>query len=189
MISKWWFLLICMCIFVPLVFVRKISVFATTHLFGDIMIIITIVVLCVYAGIDIGDRGGFDTEGVAFLNTTLWPDAIGFSVYAFEGIGVILPVLEVTERPEIYVRILTITCIIIAIIYIGFTEFVVFGFGPTSLTKPLITDSLPPQSIVTYLVKIAFSFNLICSYPLVIHPANLIMEGYLFGSWPKTRKR
>ena len=100
-----------------------------------------------------------------------------------------MPVLEVTERPDLYVRILTITCVVIAIIYIGFTEFVVFGFGPNTLTKPLITDSLPPQSIVTYLVKIAFSFNLIFSYPLVIHPANLIIESYLFGSWPKTRKR
>ena len=42
---------------------------------------------------------------------------------------------------------------------------------------------------MTYFVKIAFSLNLVFSYPLVIHPANLVLESYLFGSWAKTRKR
>jgi len=46
-----------MCIYTPLVYVRKIEVFAATHLFGDIMIIITVVVLCIYAGIDVGKDG------------------------------------------------------------------------------------------------------------------------------------
>lgn len=54
---------------------------------------------------------------------------------------------------------------------------------------PLITSSLPDKSIVTYLVKILFSFNLFFSYPLVIHPANLVVETWLFEGWPKTRKR
>ena len=62
--SRWWFFLICMAIYVPLVFVRKIEFFAVTHLFGDIMIIITIITVCIYAGIDIGDRGGFDATDV-----------------------------------------------------------------------------------------------------------------------------
>ena len=56
-INKWWFLLICMIIYVPLVFVRKIEVFAVTHLFGDVMIIITMIVICIYAGIDVSKDG------------------------------------------------------------------------------------------------------------------------------------
>ena len=98
-ISKWWFMLICSAIYVPLVMVRKIEVFATTHLFGDLMIIITIVVVCTYAGINVKDDG-WDAKGAQFINSTLWPDAIGFSVYAFEGIGVVLPIIEVTERKD-----------------------------------------------------------------------------------------
>ena len=56
-INKWWFLLICMIIYVPLVFVRKIEVFAVTHLFGDVMIIITMIIICIYAGIDVSKDG------------------------------------------------------------------------------------------------------------------------------------
>lgn len=97
--------------------------------------------------------------------------------------------MEITERKDLYPRILTITCFIIAIVYIGFSEFCVFSYGANNLSKPLITDSLPPKNVLTYIVKIAFSLNLIFSYPLVIHPANLVIESYLFAGWPKTRKR
>jgi hypothetical protein len=48
---KWYFLPICFCIFYPLVLVRKIEAFAKFHIFGDAMIIITIVAVCVFAGI------------------------------------------------------------------------------------------------------------------------------------------
>ena len=96
-IDRWWWMLICMAIYVPLVFVRKIEVFAATHLFGDVMIILTMVVICVYAGIDVG-KDGWQGASLQAFNPSLWPDAIGFSVYTFEGIGIILPVMDITEN-------------------------------------------------------------------------------------------
>ncbi len=48
-----------MVIYVPLVFVRKIEVFAATHIFADIMIMITIVVISVYAGLEVKNNDGF----------------------------------------------------------------------------------------------------------------------------------
>ena len=77
----------------------------------------------------------------------------------------------------------------VACMYVVFSEYCLFAFGPTTLTNPLITNSLPPRSFFTYFVKIAFSLNLVFSYPLVIHPANLVLESYLFAGWPKSRKR
>jgi len=53
-----------MVIYVPLVFVRKIEVFASTHIFGDVMILITIVVVSIYAGIEIDTNDGLSTAGV-----------------------------------------------------------------------------------------------------------------------------
>ena len=88
-----------MAIYVPLVFVRKIEVFAVTHVFGDAMIIITMIVICIYAGIDVS-KDGWQPGSLQAFNSQLWPDAIGFSVYTFEGIGVILPIMDITEKPE-----------------------------------------------------------------------------------------
>jgi hypothetical protein len=46
---RWLFFPICFCIFYPLVLVRKIEPFAKFHVFGDIMIWITLIVCMGYA--------------------------------------------------------------------------------------------------------------------------------------------
>ena len=63
------------------------------------------------------------------IDPVLWPDAIGFSVYAFEGIGVILPIKEVTGTGDKYFRILCITIGLIGVLYVAFPIICVFAFG------------------------------------------------------------
>jgi len=81
------------------------------------------------------------------------------------------------------------TVIFIGVIYIAFPETCFFAFGAADITTPIITDSLPPQAWWTWVIKVLFSINLVISYPLIIHPANVVLESYLFGGWAKTRKR
>lgn len=187
-LNVWVWLPICMLIYVPLVMVRKIEVFAATHVFADAMIVITLIIIFAYAGMDISKYGTkFDSIKPV---GDLWADAIGFSVYTYEGIGVILPIQEVTADKKSYYKLLCITVTLIAILYIVFGEFTAIAWGDNaSFDQPLITSSLPEKSIVTYILKIVFSFNLFFSYPLVIHPANLVVESWLFDGWPKSRKR
>jgi len=54
--------------------------------------------------------------------------------------------------------------------------------------KPLITEYLP-NNWYTIIVKFLFMIQLIISYTLVIYPANMIVEGYAFKGWPKSKKR
>ena len=169
--------------------VRKIEVFAATHVFGDIMIGITFVALIGYASSDIAKNGININDQIKPVGE-YWFDAIGFAVYCYEGIGVILPIREVTADKSQYFKLLCITVTFIAVIYIFFGEYTMLAWGANpSFDDPLITGSLPQQSVITYLVKIFFSFNLFFSYPLVIHPANLVVESWLFEGWPKSRKR
>ena len=81
---------ICMAIYVPLVMVRKIEVFAATHVFGDVMIIITLIVIMGYASASLHNNG-VQIDGVAPVGE-YWADAICFSSSTYEGIGVILPI-------------------------------------------------------------------------------------------------
>jgi len=98
--------------------------------------------------------------------------------------------MEVTACKEDYFKLLCITISSICLVYIMFGEITLVAWGSTAnFDLPLVTSSLPEQSVITYLVKILFSFNLFFSYPLVIHPANLVVESWLFGSWEKSRKR
>lgn len=187
-INRWYWLPICMAIFVPLALVRKMENFAATHIFADVMIILTLIAIFSYAGISLSNNGP-KIEGIGPIGD-LWADAIGFSVYTYEGIGVILPMQEVTADKKNYFKLLCCTVSGIALLYIVFGEFTLMAWGDTeNFQLPLITSSLPETDIITYILKILFSINLFFSYPLMLHPANLIIETWFFDGWPKSRKR
>lgn len=46
-----------------------------------------------------------------------------------------------------------------------------------------------PSTWPVWTLKVIFCFNLIFTYPLMLHPANIAIESYLFGSWPKSKRR
>jgi proton-coupled amino acid transporter len=43
--------------------------------------------------------------------------------------------------------------------------------------------------VIVWILKIVFCFNLVFTYPLMLHPANIAIESYLFGTWPKSKRR
>ena len=131
------------------------------------------------------------------FNSALWAVSIGFAVYSFEGIGIVLPVKEICAVPAQYEKILLAVILCVTLLYSFFGEFMIFAYGENpnvansfaSTGSPLITDSLPPSNPWVWVVKILFCFNLIFSYPLVIFPANMVIESYLYAGWPKSKKR
>lgn len=82
----------------PLTFVRRIEKFAFTHMFADFLVLLTAIVIIVFASIHISEKKVWG-EGVQMINESTWLTMIGSSIYAFEGIGVVIPILEVTEKP------------------------------------------------------------------------------------------
>ena len=90
-ISTVWLAFMFYILFSLLCFIRKIEIFAWTHVFADSMIVITILVIVVYGAMNLS-REGNQIDTIQKINPNQWYDAIGFSVYCYEGIGVILPV-------------------------------------------------------------------------------------------------
>lgn len=153
------------------------------------MIFLTVFVCMGYATGSVVNNGWLN-KGLPLFNSSLWPNSIGFAVYSFEGIGVILPIQDITANKEQYFTIICYTCAAITAVYVIFAEFCLMAwYERFDTSMPLITDYLPADSVFCWIIKFLFSIQLIISYTLVIYPANMIIENFLFKSWPKTRKR
>ena len=90
-----------------------------------------------------------------------------------------MPVLAKARDPEDFNKSLVSGIATLCVIYIFFGELCAWTFG-SDLTEPFITEMLPPENWIVSLIKVAYTGNLICSYPITIKPTNDIIESYIF---------
>lgn len=180
-IAVGWYVLL-----VGLALVRRLEMFAKFHAFAIFAVVVGTVTIVYIGSQKLVDRGP-RLSTVYFLNPYSWYDGVGISVYQFEGLGVVFPVQDVTRNPEQYQKIVGLVLGTVGVTFILFSLFCVCAWGD-ELQTPLITDQLGP-GVVFWLVKILLMMNVVASFPLQLFPANLLVEGYLFKGWPKSRKR
>ena len=84
-------------VFVGICWVRKLAVFAKTHVFADIMIVLMITVVSIYGFVKTSERGYNKFDMVKPFEPK-FSDSLGFAIFAYEGIGLILPVQDITAN-------------------------------------------------------------------------------------------
>jgi amino acid permease len=94
----WYFGLMCFLIYTPLCWVRNLEKFNSTHIFADVIIFVTAIVVIVYTIIYAAKNP--IGEGIEVFNSNTFLNVIGFAVYSYEGIGIIIPVMDITENKE-----------------------------------------------------------------------------------------
>lgn len=194
-VSPWWFGGLLFLLYTPLCLIRKIEVLAPTHIFADIMIVVTLTTLMVYGGLYLNKH---EWGNVKAINGPTFLDAIGSAVYSYEGIGVVLPIYEVTKNPEKISANITAVITVVLALYIFFGFFMLFAYGNALKDSPIITETITKLEVLEHpgyvdyvllVIKVLFSLNLVFSYPLVIYPAHIVIEENLYAGWPKTRRR
>ena len=60
------------------------------------MVFIALILVSIFASLEIADNG---IKKIDFLTPT-WSFVISYSAFAFEGIGVVLPIREITENKD-----------------------------------------------------------------------------------------
>jgi len=109
---------------------------------------------------------------------------VGFAIYAYEGIGVVMPIMQASAEPEKFKMCLLGAISTLSVIFITFGLLTYITFG-SDLDEPFITEMLPSDNLGVELIKVLFCFNLVFSYPITINPANSILESYVFGGDPR----
>ena len=120
---------------------------------------------------------GIAQDVLFYRENTFW-NTVGFSIYTFEGIGVIMPIMEASAVRKDFPKIFIQALIFLTMCYISFGLICYFTYGD-SLNEPIVLNMLPSSSWIVLIAKVIFAFSLICTFPLSIYPVNSILERYI----------
>ncbi|KAJ0232420.1 Amino acid transporter [Hirschfeldia incana] len=110
---------------------------------------------------------------VAFGGMSVFFYGMGVAVYAFEGVGMVLPLESEMKDKEKFGKVLALSMGVIALIFgaFGVLGYMAFGDG----TMDIITANLG-AGLVTSLVKLGLCINLFFTFPLMMNPVFEIVE-------------
>ncbi|KAL2348703.1 hypothetical protein Fmac_002703 [Flemingia macrophylla] len=111
------------------------------------------------------------------LNVFLY--GIGVAVYAFEGIGMILPLESEARDKENFGRVLGFGMGLISVLFGLFGGLGYFAYGEE--TKDIITTNLGP-GVISGLVQLGLCVNLFFTFPIMMNPVYEVVERRFCGS-------
>ena len=171
-------------VLVPLSWVTNMSSFAVTNLLGDLVIAACIAAVLGWAGVGVAAHpGGVPPGGgvtsVPLFNPADWPLFIGTAVYAFEGVGVMLPLfnsLPPASRAS-FPRVMYATLGGVSLTYLamGLLPFLYLDGVLGAPMADVITLDLP-RAGWAWALQGGYCVALLCTYPLQLFPALGVIE-------------
>lgn len=155
---------------VPLVWLKDLKHLAFTSLLADAAILFGIITIFAYDLLKLSD--GVDSRAKSLRMGTL-PLFFGVAVFAFEGVGLILPVQQTMQRPQDMPGLLRVTLLILTVIFISIGALSYMAYG--AATADMITLNLPRNGLVST-VQVFYSLGLFFTYPVMMFPACKILE-------------
>lgn len=173
----WAFMLVEFFLLVPLTWVRRMASFGWTSLLANIFIGAGLVGILAYVGSEWAAAPTHLT--VSAMNVADFPLFLGTAVYAFEGIGMVVPIYDSlsVEGQARYPYTLTFTLIGIALVYvvIGMVPYLYLDGVAHVVLQDAVTLNLP-EEWWAYCIVVAYCIALVFSYPLMMFPAIKILE-------------
>ncbi|XWS63195.1 hypothetical protein CRYUN_Cryun06bG0075000 [Craigia yunnanensis] len=117
-------------------------------------------------------------EVMAFGGLSVFFYGMGLAVYAFEGIGMVLPRESEMKDNAKFGKILSLSMGLISLMYGAFGALGYFAFGAE--TKDIITANLGAGWVST-LVQLGLCVNLFFTFPLMMNPVYEIVERRFWG--------
>ncbi|WVO15887.1 hypothetical protein L204_103552 [Cryptococcus depauperatus] len=163
-------------VFMPLSMVRNLAKLSGTALIADAFILIGIIYI---GGNEISVLSKSGVADVQLFNPTSYPLLIGTAVFAFEGIGLVIPITNSMRQPEKFPKVLSAVMFVIAILFAGAGVMSYAAYGSEIQTVVLV--NLPQDDKFVQAVQFLYSIAILLSSPLQLFPAVRIMENGLFA--------
>ncbi|GMM44898.1 Avt3 protein [Pichia kluyveri] len=161
--------------FVPMSLIRNITKLSVAALLANIFILTGISTIIFYTAKDLIKNGPAE---VLMFNKNDWSLFIGVAIFAFEGIGLIIPVQQSMRHPEDFPKILFAVMAVCCVLFIsiGWLCYITYGAD----VQTMIILNLPQDSIPVILIQFFYALAIMLSVPLQLLPAIRLMESRIF---------
>jgi proton-coupled amino acid transporter len=164
-------------VLVPFALIRRIERLGFASLMAELFMLFGIVYILYF------DIGILATQGVApsvqALNTNGFALFIGTAVYSYEGIGLVIPIVEAMKEPQKFSRVLAITLTVSTVLFVGVGAISYAALGET--VEGPITGNLNQRNPIVQSLQILYALAILLSVPLQMFPAITILEKGSFG--------
>ncbi|KAJ2648589.1 hypothetical protein IWW40_003775 [Coemansia sp. RSA 1250] len=174
-LSSTFWVLIQLLAYIPLAWVRKIKQFAPFALVANACIMSGLGYVLLY------DIGRIMSKGVADIvqyNPLRFPLLVGTAVFAFEGITLVIPVVDSMKHQQKFPHVMSAVMLVCIVIFCGIAALSYMAFGNSVETVILLNL---PDGAPTIVVQLLYSLAIMLSVPLQLYPAVRIFEDNLFS--------
>ena len=175
-------------LFLPLSLVRDITKLSLLALLANVFILVGILTIIYFIMVELIQSGTVAGKGINFLiNTEEFSLFIGVAIFAFEGIGLIIPIHESMIHPEAFPKVLFQVIVTISIAFVLIATLGYLAFGQDVNTN--IISNLPQNSPLVVLIELLYAISISLSTPLQLFPAIRLVEQKLFTKTGKKSLR
>ncbi|KAJ2846186.1 hypothetical protein GGI22_006319 [Coemansia erecta] len=160
--------------YIPLSWVRRIKQFAPFALAANAFIMVGLGYVLVYDVFSINSHGMAD---IVHYNPARFPLFVGTAVFAYEGVTLVIPVIDSMKHQDQFAKVLTVALAICIVVFVGIGALSYMAFGESVETVILINLPKGPSTI---LVQLFYSLAIMMSVPLQLFPAARILEAGIF---------
>ncbi|CEP17914.1 hypothetical protein [Parasitella parasitica] len=162
---------------IPFCWVRKIAKLSYLAIVADIFIAFGLVCVLYFCSSQIATHGV--GKNIILVNRNDFGLMLGTAVFSFEGIGMVLPIVEGMKEPKKFPAVLTLGLIICLVVFtlIGTIGYVAYG----DVTQASVVSNIPRIPLSTT-VQLLYAIAMILTSPFMLFPPLQIIEKYIFGS-------
>ncbi|KAJ2033273.1 hypothetical protein GGI08_006841 [Coemansia sp. S2] len=160
--------------YIPLAWVRRIKQFAPFALAANVFIMLGLGYVLAF------DVSSISLHGLADIvqyNPLRFPLLVGTAVFAFEGVTLVIPVIDSMAHQEKFSAVLTTALSVCIVVFVGIGSLSYMALGDSVETVILLNL---PSGTPTVLVQLFYSLAIMLSVPLQLFPAARILESGIF---------
>lgn len=180
-----YFMLLQFAIFIPLSFIRNVSKLSLPSLLANFFVMGGLIIVLFFSFKQLAVESHMKpAEGVILgFNSNRWTMFIGTAIFAFEGIGLIIPVQDSMQHPEKFPLVLCLVIVTSTVLFITIASVGYLAYG--SHIKTVILLNLPQANLFVNLIQLFYSLAIMLSTPLQLFPAIKIIENKVFPKFIK----